>query len=262
MKSADPTNSLVAAVLSFQLSTDEILERLRAIHGDLLKRSPYLQEANFTSIHSRDLTLLFEAYDDRFFAGLCRRTINPGQLQFRLSTRMTKAGGKTTRFTSPTGDVRYEITIACGLLFDGFRHQDREISACGRPCANRLDALQRIFEHELVHLTEQICWQNSDCRTARFQDIAARHFLHRAHTHQLITRQERAAAAGICVGANVEFMFEGCKLTGRVNRITKRATVLVEDLTGQPYSNGRRYRTYYVPIEQLKNVNTPTSTAS
>src|SRR4029077_9824489 len=132
----------------------------------------------------------FDAYDERFFGGLCRRAVNPAQLRFRLSTRMTKAGGTTTRFASSTGAF-YEIAISCGLLFDSFQSSDREITVCGRPCHNRLEALQRIFEHELVHLTEQICWENSDCAEERFQDIAARHFLHRTHTHQLITRQER-----------------------------------------------------------------------
>jgi hypothetical protein len=45
--------------------------------------------------------------------------------------------------------------------------------------------------------------------------------------------------------------FEGRRLTGRVNRITKRATVLVEDSEGQKYSDGLRYKTYYVPIADL-----------
>jgi hypothetical protein len=253
MTSCSPTSSLSETIRAFRLSNSEILEHLSAIRDEVLKRSPFLREENFTSIHCRDLRVLFEAYDDRFFRGLCRGTINPDQLRFRLSTRMTKAAGRTTRFTSPSGGVRYEITIACGLLFDGFAENDREISVCGRACANRLDALQRIFEHELVHLTEQMCWQNSDCARGRFQDIAARHFLHRTHTHQLITRQERAAVAGLRVGANVQFVFEGRTLTGRVNRVTKRVTVLVEDSGGR-YSNSRRYQKYLVPIEQLKIV--------
>ena len=50
------------------------------------------------------------------------------------------------------------------------------------------------------------------------------------------------------------FNFEGRQLTGRVNRITKRATVLVMDPDGEPYSDGSRYRTYYVPLACLKSV--------
>jgi len=52
--------------------------------------------------------------------------------------------------------------------------------------------------------------------------------MHRAHTHRLITRRERAAQSGIRVGSRVTFLLTG-GVTGRVNRLTKRATVLVED---------------------------------
>ena len=103
----------------------------------------------------------------------------------------------------------------------------------------------------MVHLIEQLCWQTSNCAAPRFQDIARRHFLHRAHTHKLITRRERAAQSGIRVGSRVTFLFEGRPLTGRVNRLTKRATVLVEDPEGERFSDGRRYRKYYVPIVHL-----------
>ena len=122
-------------------------------------------------------------------------------------------------------------------------------------CAGSLgDILQRIFEHELVHLLEQLCWDASDCTATRFQDIARRLFAHRTHTHDLVTRCERAANSGILPGALVTFAFEGRKLTGRVNRITKRATVLVEDAAGRAYSNGLRYKAYYVPIGRLELV--------
>ena len=76
--------------------------------------------------------------------------------------------------------------------------------------------------------------------------------LHRDHTHSLVTRRERAAEAGIRIGSRVSFIFEGQELTGRVNRITKRATVLVPDPEGSPFSDGSRYKTYYVPLVHLK----------
>jgi hypothetical protein len=50
----------------------------------------------------------------------------------------------------------------------------------------------------------------------------------------------------------VTFLFEGRPLTGRVNRLTKRATVLVEDPEGESFSDGLRYRRYYVPIVHLQ----------
>jgi hypothetical protein len=245
---------LADTILFTRLPEESIQQRVRQIQQDVLAHSRYLREPDFTAIHPHDLQFLFGAYDERFFAGLCLRSLEERRLNFRLSPRMTRAGGKTSRYTSGTGEVSYEISIASSILFDGFRKMDRCVRVCGLECENRLEALQRIFEHEMVHLTELLCWGKSDCAAPRFQDIAARFFLHRAHTHELVTRRERAAHSGIRVGALVTFTFEGLQLSGRVNRIIKRATVLVNAADGVAYSDGFRYRTYYVPIAQLKPV--------
>jgi hypothetical protein len=93
-----------------------------------LAHSRYIRDANFTAIHPWDLEFLFKAYDDRFFAGLCGRTLDGRRIKFRLAPRLTKAGGKTTRFTAPTGEVSYEIAIAISILFDGFGTLDRRIA--------------------------------------------------------------------------------------------------------------------------------------
>jgi len=167
---------------------------------------------------------------------------------------MTSSGGKTTRYRARNGEVSYEIAVASSILFDGFGPADRRITVCGLECEDRLQALQRIVEHELVHLGEQLCWETSDCARARFQDIAGRLFGHRAHTHSLITRKERAAESGIRPGSRVTFTFGGKRLTGLVNRITKRATVLVEDPAGMRYSDGSHYKAYYVPIAWLERL--------
>lgn len=243
---------LADAVATMRLPEELIQQRVRRIQQDLLAHSHYLRESDFTAIHPGDLEFLFDAYDKHFFDGLCRQALAGRRLSFRLAPRMTRAGGKTVRFTTRTGEVRYEIAIASSILFDGFGEMDRSVSVCGLECENRLEALQRVFEHELVHLTEQLCWQSSNCAAPRFQNIATRIFLHRAHTHDLITRRERALVSGIRIGSPVTFTFEGRRLMGRVNRITKRATVLVEDPDGVKYSNGLRYRTYYVPIACLE----------
>ncbi|WP_419859694.1 SprT-like family protein [Candidatus Palauibacter sp.] len=224
------------------------------IGSDLLNRSSHLREPNFTEIGRDDLASLFSAYDGRFLDGLCGRILGPDSLAFRLSRRMTRAGGKTTCFDGRGGAPRFEIAIATSILFDGFGEDDRDVTVGGLPCRNRLEALQRIFEHELVHLAEFLCWGESHCGRSRFQGIATRLFLHRAHTHHLVTRSERAARDGIVVGSRAAFDFRGQVLTGRVNRITKRATVLVEDARGQRWSDGRRYQRYYVPLGKLQTV--------
>ena len=43
-------------------------------------------------------------------------------------------------------------------------------------------------------------------------------------------------------------------MQGRVNRITRRATVLVPNPAGQKFSDGKRYSRYYVPLERLRRV--------
>jgi len=252
MTPASPIASLADLALQCKLPEEAILEHQRQIHHDLLGQSKYVREANFTTIHPRDLELLFDAYDRRFLHGLCRTALAGRALRFELSRRMTKASGATRRLRLAGGEVRYEIAIASSMLFDAFRPGDRQITVCGLECENRLQAMQRIFEHELVHLIENLCWDNSNCSRARFQEIARRLFRHRAHTHQLITRRERAAESGIRPGSQVAFTFEGRRLTGRVNRVTKRATVLVEDADGRRYSDGLRYKSYYVPITMLE----------
>jgi hypothetical protein len=252
MTPAAARETLAEGALRYHASTEQIQRTVGNIHDAVLKLSKFIRQPNYTLIHPNDLEMLFALYDQSFFGDRCKLALDGRRLTFRLSRRMTKAGGTTARYRTASGEVLYEITVASSMLFDGFGEQDREISVCGLPCSNRLEALQRIFEHEMVHLIEQLCWQNSNCAAPRFQDIAHRHFLHRAHTHQLITRRERAAQSGIRVGSRVTFLFEGQRLGGRVNRLTKRATVLVEDAQGECFSDGGRYRRYYVPIVHLR----------
>jgi hypothetical protein len=52
----------------------------------------------------------------------------------------------------------------------------------------------------------------------------------------------------------VRFRFDGAEHTGIVNRISKRATVLVEDEAGVRYSNGKHYSKFYVPVQMLEAV--------
>lgn len=226
----------------------------RDIGRRLLLASPHTSEPNFTRLHTDDLSFLFAAYDARFLEGLCGKLLGPVGVSFRLSSRMTRAGGKTTRHRRPDGTTHFEIAVATSILFDGFLAGDPEVTVCGLPCRHRLGALQRLFEHELVHLAEWLCWEESRCTRRRFQGIAERLFGHRAHTHQLVIRSERAAKLGIGIGTLVSFRYQGRRLQGRVNRITKRATVLVGDPKGELWSDGHRYVRYYVPLRELRPV--------
>ena len=177
-------------------------------------------------------------------------------LTFRLSSTMTRAGGKTIRTRIPRHDgppkTHYEIAIASQMLFMTFNDIQRPVVVCGLTCTDRLQALQRIMEHEIIHLTELLVWGKSSCSAPRFRILVANIFGHADTKHDLVTPRERAAVQhGIKLGDLVGFESEGVRHVGRVNRIHHRATVLVEAADGMPYSDGKRYKKWYVPLAGL-----------
>lgn len=248
--------SLLQIVEATSLTAEAISAGTAQIHAAVLSKSKYIDGPNFTRIHSTDLELLFAEYDSHFFDGQIKDTLGTIPLHFRLSKRMTSSGGQTACYADRSGRRWYEIGVATAVLFECFRGEDhRPISASGIICRDRLDALQRVMEHELVHLIKMLLWGKSSCAQSRFSSITLRFFGHTTNMHLLITPREKALVAfGIKPGMTVRFRFEGIERTGIVNRISKRATVLVEDPAGQRYSNGKHYVKFYVPVQLLEAV--------
>ncbi|RMF38771.1 MAG: hypothetical protein D6753_15265 [Planctomycetota bacterium] len=242
------------------LSANERQRMCQMIAEQVLSRSSAMRSVNFTSTSTADLTTMADLYDQHFFDGHCLAIARHHGMHFRWSKRMTSNGGKTVRVTGRdprTGEqfVRYEIVLSATLLFQTFSDLHRPIRVTGVMCNNRIQAMQRILEHELVHLVEMLVWGDSCCAAARFQSIAGRLFGHTEHKHDLITQQERAERKfNIRVGSLVEFAFEGKRCVGTVNRITRRATVLVPDPKGQLYDDGHRYAKYYIPLSHLRPI--------
>jgi hypothetical protein len=111
------------------------------------------------------------------------------------------------------------------------------------------------MEHEIVHLIEMLLWGKSSCSQPRFQAITWRFFGHTQNKHNLITPKEKALVKfGIRPGVKVRFRFDGIEHTGVVNRVSKRATVLVEDHKGRRYTDGKHYNKFYVPVQMLEAV--------
>lgn len=246
---------------SLSYSPQDVAARTDAIRQAMLSSSRRIRQADFTAIGVEDLSGLFDLYDRHFFGGWLRRTLAEraaGPVTFRLSSAMTGAGGKTIRIrmTRPDGQHdRYQIAVAARLLFLTFGRPDRPVTVCGLPCPDRLAALQRIMEHEIMHLVEHLLWGNSSCSGARFKSLARRIFGHTASVHDLVTPAEHAAGChGIRAGDTVEFEYGSRRYTGRVNRINRRASVLVESPDGRLYSDGRRYVRFYVPLTMLRAV--------
>ncbi len=253
-------HSLLQACTTIRNSPEIVAAKTSDIYLSLLRKSDAIAEPNFQLIAVDDLALLFQLYDELFFKNELSNTIattTGASLTFRLSSTMTRAGGKTIRrrigFRNSTPATHYQIAIATRMLFMNFRESHRPVTVCGRPCTNRLEAMQRIMEHEILHLAEMLCWGKSSCAARRFKTMSANIFGHASSRHDLITPLEHAAVEhAVKIGAQVEFDFAGEKLVGFVNRIHRRATVLVESSDGARYTSGKRYQKYYIPLPALR----------
>jgi hypothetical protein len=263
MEGPGPNIERQAKLFSLLYSSEEVEVRGRRIHEAILAQSAYVRERDFTIIGTDDLERLFVWYDREFFRGrLAEMIVEDGAypVTFRLSRRLTRAAGQTIRQVRRIQNkgkaaikVEYEITISATLLYSTFKDVERTVTVGGRVCSDRLEALQRIFEHELLHLAEFLGWGRSNCRADNFHALSRRIFAHEGAFHDLITpREEAQVVFDIHVGDEVSFEIDGVHHSGRVNRITRRATVLVENSGGTLYSDGKRYIRCYVPLPLLR----------
>jgi len=248
-------------LLRLQVPPEVRESRVETIGTMVLLASRDMRSANFEAIHDDDLAYMVELYDERFFdrwllATVREKTGSP--LGLRLSSMMTSAGGKTIHYRGRRfvgNHSRLEIAVATHLLLMTFRDVERETFVGGIRCENRLQALQRVVEHEIIHLAEILAWGKSSCSASRFKGLAKNIFGHTKTRHQLVTPREHAAIAhNIHVRQRVTFDFKGVRHTGVVNRIHHRATVLVPSAKGTPYSDGKKYIKYLIPLHHLRPV--------
>ena len=250
----------------------EIQARTARIYAGMLRVSQVMDGPNFQAISIRDLKYLYQEYDQEFFQGRLQQALGTCPMLFRLSRRLTSAAGQMTRRTRrdlprqplkrPANPDRfeYEISVSTTILYQSFTDPSATTKASGILCRDRLEALQRIFEHELIHLAEMLVWSESRCAGPRFQSIARRMFGHQEHTHRLVTSRDHALTKfGFRVGDWVAFDFEGKRYLGRINRLTRRATILVADPSGMRYTDGHHYRKFYIPLTMLQRAEVKTA---
>ena len=248
---------LAGEVAQAKFDPDQVRKFQSEIHQQTLLLSTKIDGPDFTRVATADLRRMIRMYDERFFDGRLLPIVQAEGIEFEFSSRMTSVAGKMiTHYPNGyEGPRRFTLKLSSTLLFQTFEDVNRVVEVTGRRCRDRLEAMQRVAEHELVHLIEMLIWNDGDCNQARFQSIAKRYFLHTDYRHDLITQRERAARKfNIRVGDRVSFNIGGEPLIGRVNRITRRATVLVPDRRGQKFSDGGRYQKYYVPLEGLRRI--------
>ncbi len=237
----------------------EILAKRETVRRALLQRSSQITDGRISIIDQSDLALLFELYDQVFFHRYFRDHFR-GKISFSLSSRMTKSAGKLLyRKDLPVlspGEERFELRISVHLLFN-YGNLERDKVVNGIKTKDSLEALQLVFEHELIHLIELHRFKKSSCSQERFQALAFNIFGHTGSTHQLPAIAEIGRERyGLAVGDWVSFQFEGERLSGVINRITKRATVMVPHKNGDfQDQKGKRYRKYYVALSLLEKNN-------
>ncbi len=252
-------SQLASEVAVRTFTRDQIHQWQQEIHEQTLILSRSIDQPNFQRVGNDDVARMIRMYDDRFFGGKILPVAAAEGIKFGLSSRMTSIAGKlVTNYPDGTHSGRrsFELVLSSTLLFQTFEDVDRPVEVTGRRCQDRLEAMQRIAEHEFVHLIEMLIWNDGNCSESRFQSIARRYFDHTDYRHDLITQRERAARKfNVRVGDQVRFAHDGQYHLGRVNRITRRATVLVPNASGKKFSDGKRYLRFYVPLEQLEKIN-------
>lgn len=232
-------------------SKTKIRKMGKEIFHKLIEESKYLTDPNFDQISEKDIAGMFWLYDEFFFDNFFKNNYK-NKIGFRLSSRMTRTGGKAT-MKMRWGKISYEICLSSELLFRTFDDVKRKVEVNGIVCNNRLEAAMKIMEHEIIHLLEMVLFGDSSCSAPRFRRIVKNIFGHTDVTHKLVTQRERAyKKMGLKIGDRVRFSYNRGYLEGIIYRITKRATVMVQGKKGIYIDkSGNRYSKYYIPLELL-----------
>ena len=116
--------------------------------------------ANFESLNSQDTQLLFELIDRHFLLGKLSEwlTANNSRLSVTPNAKLTSTGGRCIMQRDPitrslrTTNCVFQIDLATRVLLDTFKKGEVCHSSGGVKCCSRLECLQLVLEHELVHL--------------------------------------------------------------------------------------------------------------
>lgn len=239
---------------NIKLKDNEIKSKRDNIRNDIIKKSMNIYDGRIKCISALDLQILFKLYDKYFFNNYFSESFN-GNIKFSLSSRMTRAAGKTIYSKSMHEEnlqENYEIRMGINFFFKYYEvNRDKFVS--GINTKDSLDAFQIVFEHEIIHLVEFHIFKNSSCSRERFKIIAKNIFGHSDTYHQLPTNKEIAYEKyNIKIGDKVSFTADGINYNGIVHKINKRAVVMVFDSKGEYRdSQGNRYTKWHVPMQKL-----------
>jgi hypothetical protein len=245
-------------MLSLHLQKQESEKLRQAVREELINKSKNISGGKIDRISTEDLRLIFEIYDRTFFKGYFQNNFS-SELKFSLSQRMSRNAGKTVMKkdlrASKVGSESYEIVMAVKFLFN-YEALTRDKKVNGINTTDALNALQLVFEHEILHLLEFHLFKKSSCSGDRFKKLAGSIFGHTDVYHQLPTEREIVREKyGFKIGDYVTFLYEEKNYKGFISAINKRVTVMVINSKGEYRDReGNRYRKWYVPLESIKYV--------
>ncbi len=242
-------------MIKIKYNETTIKEKRAAVAERLLKESPNINSGVISCISFLDLQILYLSYDEIFFDNWFKKNFE-GYMLYELSRRMTVSAGitKCPKNISQLNPERVKIRICIGIDFFFRYNQLAAINdVCGIRTSSALEALQIVFEHELIHALEFLLYYKSNCSQERFRVAAGNLFGH-THSHHLLPTNHKIASEihGIRLGDMVQFEFDGKPLIGVVNKIGKRATVMVKNPNGNyTNNNDEKHLKYYVPLSLL-----------
>jgi len=245
-------------MIDLKYNEESVRAKRKLIADKLKSESETIKSDRIEVISNYDLRLLYEFYDEIFFDKWFLNNFK-GLFRFSLSRRMTKSAGitKCPKNVKQIPDCQIVIEICIGVdFFFKYDYLEGNKNTCGIESQNSLEALQIIFEHELLHALEFLLYHKSDCKKGIFKETAKNMFGHTQSHHQLPTNHEIIAKKyDIKIGDKVRFMFDNTRLTGIVNNINRRATVLVLNPDGKLVDKyGNKYKKYLVPAQYLQKV--------
>lgn len=215
-----------------------------ALHGDWKELTP------------RMVADLFRLHDRYFFDNslgfiMKERKIN---VDFKVQKVGQAAGFCAVRHRD--GSCQYTLALS-PVMNDLFSKGERSLKANGLKCANRLECIQIVFEHELTHLLLNIFCQDQTPHGIRFKAIVSAMYGHTSASHELTlgdadAKEEKIKSVlgmGLAKGDTVRWQQSPTKwLTGTVMVKPKANAKTVHIKSLGPLKSGQELR---VPLHSI-----------
>lgn len=150
-------------IINVKHKSKNIKQKRSEVSRLLIESSPNINSGDIDTISNGDLRLLFQLYDQIFLEKWFKINYK-GKFKFSLSRRLTRSAGQT-RCPKNIDRIKpeqltIELSIGVDFLFQ-YDMVEGNKAVGGIITANSLEALQLVFEHELCHAIEYICFGKS-----------------------------------------------------------------------------------------------------